>query len=175
VQSGQVVVSVSGDTGCAGVGPVTVAGSAITVLNDTELSFVVRDVPVHVVRQWTLALTVAGQGLPVEDLRSQAATVVRTRSPSALTVTAASPFNGTHHFLLLKGTDFGPALSVCPDDVVVTVGSLPCEALTMMQVAKALVYQGLRIKTWYRLCGTCLALSCARHLLVGDASTSSSL
>jgi hypothetical protein len=130
-QSGLVAVTASGDTGCAGMGSVSMTGSTVTVVNDTELSFVVRAVPAHVVRQWTLAISVAGQGLAVDDVLSRAAAVVRTRSPGPPAVTLATASNGTHQFLLLTGTDYGPALSACPDDLMVTVGGQPCAALTM--------------------------------------------
>jgi hypothetical protein len=132
-QSRLVEVTALGDPGCAGVGSVAVTGSTVTVVNDTELSFVVRNEPAHVVREWTLAVTVSGQGMAVDDVRSQAAAVVLTRAPGAPAVTVRSPSNGTHHFLLLTGSDYGPALSACPDDVVVTVGGQPCAALSMTQ------------------------------------------
>jgi hypothetical protein len=138
-QSGLVAVTASGDTGCAGVGSVTVAGSTVTVVNDTELSFVARAAPAHLVRQWSLAVSVAGQGLAVDDVLSRAAAVVRTRSPGPPAVTLATASNGTHQFLLLTGTDYGPALSACPDDLMVTVGGQPCAALSMLLVRALLV------------------------------------
>jgi hypothetical protein len=132
-QSGQVVVSATGDTGCPGVGVLTVAASAITVLNDTELSFVIRDATPRLVRQWTLAVSVAGQSL-AGDATSRAAAILRTRAPGAPTLTFAAPSNGTHRFLLLTGSDFGPGVFGCRDDVAVTVEGRPCAALSMTQV-----------------------------------------
>ncbi len=134
-QSSLVTVSATGDVACGGgaSGPVTVVGTAVSVLNDTELSFVLRDATPHVVWQWTLAVTVAGQGL-AGDAASRAAAVLRTRPPGTPTLTFAAPANATHHFLLLTGVNYGPVVSGCPDDVAVTVEGVPCAALSMTQV-----------------------------------------
>ena len=47
-------------------------------------------------------------------------------------------FNGSHYFLLVTGSDFGPVAGpgACPGDVVVTVDDAPCDALTMTRVRR---------------------------------------
>jgi hypothetical protein len=145
--SSLVTVSATGDPGCGSGGPVTVVGTFVSVLNDTELSFVLQGATPHLVQQWTLSVVVAGQGL-AGDAASQDAATLRTRAPGVPTLTFAAPTNGTHQFLLLTGVDYGPVVSPCPNDVIVTVGGLPCAALSMTQVRVMPASWGLMLVAW---------------------------
>jgi hypothetical protein len=108
----------------------------VSVLSDTELSFSFRSPAAHVAASWALTVMVAGQGLAVEDVASADASVVPTLGPSAPAITFAAPSNGTHSFLLLSGSNYGPVVSSCANDASVTVGRQPCDRLTVVQVWK---------------------------------------
>jgi hypothetical protein len=132
-QSGRVSVVATGVGGaCGGGGPsITLTATSVTVVSDTELSFVMRTVVPHVVPRWVLSVVVAGQGL---DVASAAAATTTTQGPSAPAFSLARSSNDTHHFLSLTGANYGPLLSTCTDDVVVLANGLPCDALTMPTV-----------------------------------------
>ena len=49
--------------------------------------------------------------------------------------------NGTHHFLLLTGSDYGPSLSTCAGDVAIRISGAPCAQLTMKQVGERRTYR----------------------------------
>jgi hypothetical protein len=70
---------------------------------------------------------VSGQSL-------SAPVVVRTRAPLVPTLTFDTAPNGTHRFLMMSGGEYGPGLSTCPGDVVVTVGNKPCITASMEKV-----------------------------------------
>jgi hypothetical protein len=127
-------VTASGASACSDAPLVTLVGSAVSVLNDTELSFVLRTTAPHVVSRWDLSLSVAGQAA----VGPGAGLTVGTRPPSLPTLTFGPNGNSTHKALLLTGTDFGPVLSSCPSDVAVTIDGVPCAKLTMVQPHKQL-------------------------------------
>jgi hypothetical protein len=131
-QSSRVQVTLLGATGCGSGTPpggdvVAVAGQAIVVRSDSELVFEVRTALAHVVPAWSLDVVVSGQSL-------SAPVVVRTRAPLVPTLTFDTAPNGTHHFLMMSGGEYGPGLSTCPGDVVVTVGNKPCITASMEKV-----------------------------------------
>jgi hypothetical protein len=114
----------------------------VNVRSDNEVVFEVRYTGSHVVPAWQLDVTVSGQrsmwgGVPVLS-----------RSPSVPTPTFEAAPNGTHYFLVLTGTDFGPVVpsgipAACSlDDVTVTVAGQPCSAVTMLKVRGVLVDGG---------------------------------
>ncbi len=127
---------------CAGApgGGVTLVGTGVSVVNDTELSFVMRTPTLHVAAGWSLAVTVAGQGVAEADSVSAAAARVATRAPAAPAVALASSSNGTHYVLLLTGADYGSVVSSCANDVAVTIGGQRCDELTVLQVGPGVVY-----------------------------------
>ncbi len=112
---------------CADTPSSPLNGTSVSVLSDSELQFALRTPVPHVVAGWSLAVSVAGQGLAVP-------VNVPTSSPSIAIVAIAAPANGTHRFLSLQGTNFGPALSSCSNDVTVTVNGQPCSNLAMTMV-----------------------------------------
>jgi hypothetical protein len=46
----------------------------------------------------------------------------------------AAASDDTHHYLSLTGANYGPAVSACADDVVVTINGQPCDNVTMATV-----------------------------------------
>lgn len=107
---------------------VEVQAHVVTVRNDGSLAFELRSAVPHVVSRWLLTITVAGQAL------GSGAIEVDTRPPSITALTFDKPPNGTHFFLLVTGSDFGPSVSTCLADVAVRINGLPCAQLTMSQV-----------------------------------------
>jgi hypothetical protein len=143
-------------TACGGTVAVTSTAQA-TVRSDTELSFVMAATARHVVSSWLLAVTVAGQAV------AGGARVVPTRRPviSGLSL-AAPPFNGTHYFIVLQGSDFGPTVgtTACVGDAHVTVDGSACAALSMSEVW---------FGAWVRVCWSFVcacAFACALRPLV---------
>jgi hypothetical protein len=133
-QSNFVSVSVTGVTGCMNDSDITVDGTAVTVLSDAELSVTFQLSPAHVLRRWSLSVTVSGQSIAWNDTASRAVAVVSTRAPSVSALSFAVPPNGTHYFVLVEGFDFGPSLSDCADDVQLSVDGQPCLSVTMQKV-----------------------------------------
>jgi hypothetical protein len=132
--SSLVQVTTTGVSACADAPQVTLVGSAVSVVNDTELSFVLRTATQHVVPRWTITVSVAGQSTSSRDAQAASRASVSTRAPSAPTITFSGAVNATHRPLLLTGTDYGPRVSSCAADVVVVVDGEPCAQLTMSQV-----------------------------------------
>ncbi len=122
-------VTVTG-VACGGLQSVTLPVQDVTVRSDTQLSFSFGAGPGHVVASWVVSVSVAGQGL------AAGARVVATRAPSVTSLSLDRPFNGTHYFLLVTGSDFGPVggPGACPGDAALTVDDVPCDALTMTRV-----------------------------------------
>jgi hypothetical protein len=109
---------------------VTLNASSLSVLSDSELSFVLRTPAPHVVTRWALSVSVAGQALA-------ATATVATQPPTAPVVGVARPRNATHQFLSLTGTNYGPMVSPCSNDATVSVNGQPCGGLAMTQVSDA--------------------------------------
>jgi hypothetical protein len=122
-------VTVTG-VACGGLQSVTLPVQDVTVRSDTQLSFSFGAGPGHVVASWAVSATVAGQAL------AAGAWVVPTRAPAVAGLSLDRPFNGTHYFLLVTGSDFGPVggPGACPGDAALTVDDAPCDALTMIRV-----------------------------------------
>ncbi len=127
-QSSLVTVTVRG-VACGAV-KVTLNAQSVTVRDDTELAFQVQGALDHVVPHWLVNVSVAGQVATTGEWR------VPTRAPSAPALSFARVTNDTHYFVLMTGSDYGPAVgtSTCPGDVSVTIDGSPCDALTMHQV-----------------------------------------
>ena len=109
------VAAVAAGPGCGGL-PIntTLVIPNVNVRSDRELVFEARYSGPHMVPVWLLDVTVSGQS-------SVASLVVRSRPPSDPTLTFDRAPNGTHYFLLLTGTDFGPSVrtlrsSACGDE-----------------------------------------------------------
>jgi hypothetical protein len=114
----------------AGDGGLRLEGVAVSVLTDGSMTFDVRREMDHVVPWWGLAITVSGQNSTVVTLP--------TRPPQGVVLTFDTAPNGTHYFLLVTGSNFGPGVSSCANDVVVTIDGSPCAGLTMLQVGLTL-------------------------------------
>ncbi len=125
----QVNVTVVG-VACGGLHSATLPVQDVTVRSDTQVSFTLGTGPGHVVASWAVSVTVAGQAL------AAGAWVVRTRAPSVASLSLDRPFNGTHYFLLVTGSDFGPVggPGACPGDAALTIDDAPCDALTVTRV-----------------------------------------
>ncbi len=106
-------------------------GTSIAVISDSVLSFVILAPAPHVAPQWAVSVVVAGQGL---DNTSASAAIVATQAPSVPVVGLSAPSNGTHQFLSLVGTNYGPVVSRCGHDVTVAVNGAPCAQLAMIRV-----------------------------------------
>ncbi len=59
-----------------------------------------------------------------------------TRRPTTPALSFARGFNGTHYFVLMTGSEYGPVAGydACPGDINVTIDGSPCDALSMLQV-----------------------------------------
>jgi hypothetical protein len=124
-------VTVAG-VACGGLQSVTLAVQDVTVRSDTQVSFTFGAAPGPVVASWAVSVSVAGQALGI------GAWVVPTRAPSVAGLSLDRPFNGTHYFLLLTGSDFGPVAGpgACPGDAALTIDGSPCDALTVTRVRR---------------------------------------
>jgi hypothetical protein len=133
--SALVNVTVTG-VACGGLVPAAVSVQDVTVRSDTQVSLTFGEGPGHVVASWAVSVTVAGQ------TASAGAWNVSTRVPTVASLSLDRPYNGTHYFLVLTGSDFGPVvgLSSCPGDLTLTAdGTVApvCDALTMTRVRGA--------------------------------------
>jgi hypothetical protein len=67
---------------------------------------------------------------------------VTTRAPAVSSLALDRPFNGSHYFLVLMGSDFGPRAGLvgCPGEVSVTANDEPgpCDELVMTRVCFAM-------------------------------------
>jgi hypothetical protein len=122
--------------GCAPEAAISATIRNINVRSDAEMVFEVWYTGPHVVPSWRLDVTVSGQG------SASGGVVVQSRPPSAPTLTFETAPNATHYFLVLTGTDYGPAVSIdtacASHDVTVTVDGQQCSSLTMLKVRCAL-------------------------------------
>lgn len=116
--------AVGGPAGCGGLDAFAVNSSTSSVVSDTELSFVILAPAPHIAPAWALTASVAGQV-------SAVAITVTTLPPTAPAVGLAVPDNTTHRVLLLVGTNYGPGVSTCGNDVSVTVNGRPCLTVRM--------------------------------------------
>jgi hypothetical protein len=133
-----VTVSVTG-VACGGVLSVSPPVQDVTVRSDTQLSFSFPYGPSHVVATWAVSVSVAGQAV------AAGAWNVTTRAPAVSSLTLDRPFNGSHYFLALTGSDFGPGAGQggCPGDVTVTASDEPgpCDEVVMTRVRAATLYK----------------------------------
>jgi hypothetical protein len=118
---------------------VSLKAGAITVRNDTQLTFEVRGVVEHVVSPWMVAISVAGRAL------DGGVWTIPSRPPTSLALSLARLSNGTHNFLRITGLDLGAGVgtgtSTCGGrDVTVTIDGVSCSTLVMTQVG-GLVWQ----------------------------------
>jgi hypothetical protein len=129
-QSSLVAVTVRG--AACGAANTTLRVQTITVRSDTEATFQVQGAPDHLVPQWFVDISVAGQAATTGTWS------VPTRPPTVPTLSFARVFNGTHYFVLLTGSEYGPGVGTpggaCVGDVTVTIDFSPCDVLTMPQV-----------------------------------------
>jgi hypothetical protein len=120
-----VQVALAGRSSCDSQ-PVSVTGQDVVVASDGSLSFTLQAGLDHVVAGWTLVVTVSGQ--------ASAPVALATRPPAAPTPTFDRASNGTHYFLSLTGSEYGPSVTACRDDVTVRIDGVACAGLTMPQV-----------------------------------------
>jgi hypothetical protein len=127
-------VTVTG-VACGGLQPATLIVQDVAVRSDSQMSFSFGEGPIHVVASWTVSVSVAGQAM------APGAWNVTTRVPTVSSLSLDRPFNGSHYFLALTGSDFGlgVGLGTCPGDVTVTAGGEPrlCDELVMARVRDA--------------------------------------
>jgi hypothetical protein len=127
--SSLVQVIVSASSTCPGTADVQLVEQTVNVRHDGQLTFLLQYQPPHVLPGWDMVVNVSGQ------LSSPLALL--TNTPSLPVLTVERPSNGTHNFLVLSGTEYGPVVSTCSSDVTVSVGGQPCDALSMMEVCES--------------------------------------
>jgi hypothetical protein len=154
---------------CGSGGPsatedVTLRVQTITVRSDTELALEVQGTAGHVVSLWFVSISVAGQAV------AGGAWSLPTRKPTTPTLSFARGFNGTHYFVLMTGSEYGPVAGTgaCTGDINVTIDGSPCDALSMLQVCGALVVvvRGTESQREWAplLCLSCACFPCCKHL-----------
>ncbi len=126
--AGLVQVQLTAASPCGGTS-LRLDGRSVVAASDDTLSFELQGGLSHVVPAWTLTVTVAGQ--------SSVPFTLATRPPTVPTMTFENNFNGTHYFLLLTGSDYGPLLTACASDVTVRIDGTLCAELSMTLVSSA--------------------------------------
>ena len=107
----------------------------IVIVSDNTVTFRLPTEPPRVIASWVIDMSVSNQSLTSDSI-----TAVNSLPPSISSLTFATLPNGTHFFVTITGADFGSRVSNpdddnCDRDVLVTIDSKPCQALTMVQVS----------------------------------------
>ena len=107
----------------------------VVVVSDSTVTFRLPTEPPHVIASWIIEMSVSNQ-----SLTSDSVTAVNSLPPSISSLTFSTLPNGTHYFITITGADFGSSVSNpddgnCDGDVLVTIDSKPCQALTIAQVS----------------------------------------
>ena len=114
---------------------VVIPGIDVVVVSDGTVTFRLPTEPPHVIASWMIEMSVSNQSSTLDSV-----TTVNSLPPSISSLTFSTLPNGTHYFITITGADFGSTVSSsengsCDGDVLVTIDSKPCQALSMIQVS----------------------------------------